>query len=266
MWQSGVHYDTEEIFSIIEQYNELPAGEQTRLARLAQAGDTAARDMLILTNLRLVAAKVKPWMTSQNIEDVIHEGIIGMCQAIDKFDPDKGFVFSTYAVPWIQNAARLWSFAQNKLYVSRHVNEAAISIKRCLASGVSDPQMIAEQTKMKLEHVQHAMSFAQVVYPSLDRNVHQTRSEPLGYFIQDKHDHFESILNAIDIERWLAVLDERERQIVSLRVGLRDDDDGWTFLAIAKHLGLTPQRIMQIYAVAIKKLQRAAGVKEAKAS
>jgi RNA polymerase sigma factor (sigma-70 family) len=261
MWDNSVKYETDEIFRIIHQYAELPAEEQIRLAKLAQSGNKEARDKLILTNLRLVVAKVKPWMTAQNASDVIQEGIIGLWKAIDKYNPNSGYAFSTYAVYWIQQTARRWSSKQHVLYIPINVHDEVIKVQMCLKDGVSDPQQIAERTGMSLKHVKLALGFACLTYASLDRKINATRekSAPLGYYIRDEHDHIEDLEEHIDLAQWMNVLNERQRLVIELRFGFGGEEP-LTFPAIAKRLGVKQQRAMQLYDRAIEKLQKAAGV------
>ena len=261
MWDYRAKYETDEIFRIIHQYQELPAEEQIRLARLAQSGDKEARDMLILTNLRLVAAKVKPWMTSQTAADIIQEGVIGLWKAIDKYNPNSGYAFSTYAVYWIQQTARRWASKQHVLYIPINVHDEVVKVQMCVKDGLTDPQEIAERTQMSLKHVNLALSFACLTYASLDRKINATRekSAPLGYYIPDEHDHIEDLEEHIDLAQWMKVLNERQRQVIEMRFGLGEEEP-LTFPAIAKRLGVKQQRAVQLYDRAIEKLQKAAGV------
>jgi RNA polymerase nonessential primary-like sigma factor len=261
MWDNSVKYETDEIFRIINQYQELPAEEQIRLARLAQAGNKEARDMLILTNLRLVVAKVKPWMTAQNASDVIQEGVIGLWKAIDKYNPKSGYNFSTYAVYWIQQTARRWASRQHVLYIPINVHDEVIKVQMCLKDGITDPQEIAERTEMSMKHVNLALSFACLTYASLDRKISETRekSAPFGYYIPDEQNHIEDLEERIDLAQWMNVLNERQRLVIELRFGFGEEEP-LTFPAIAKILGVKQQRVVQLYNRAIEKLQKAAGV------
>lgn len=254
-------WDTEEIFKTINQYQELPAEEQTRLARLAQSGDTAARDRLILSNLRLVVAKVKPWFSYGEAADVIQEGVIGMNRAIDKYDPKSGYAFSTYAVYWIQQAARRWVSKQHVLYIPINVHDAVIKVQMCVKSGVTDPQEIARQTEMSMKHVKFALSFTCLKYASLDRKVSESRekSVTLGSIIPDERDQIVELEDEIALTQWLGVLNERQREVIELRFGLGEgDEEPMTFPVIAKRLGVTQQRVVQLYNRAIEKMQKAA--------
>jgi RNA polymerase sigma factor (sigma-70 family) len=261
MWDNGVKYETDEIFRIIHQYAELPAEEQIRLARLAQSGDTAARDRLILTNLRLVVAKVKPWMTAQDMSDVVHEGVIGMFEALKRFNPNKGYHFSTYVVHWIQQSARNWAYQQTMLSDSRYTHDQANRVKMCLRDGLTDPQLIAERAKISLKTVHEIIAFACLTPLSLDRQVTQeTESAPFHCFIQDEQNHLAALEDADELVSWLSVLNEREREIIHLRFGIGTDEDGCTFPDIAQSFGVSTQRATQIYNRAIEKLQKEAGV------
>lgn len=260
MWDSGIHFETDEIFRIIHQYQELPADEQIRLARLAQAGDKDARDRLILTNLRLVVAKVKPWMTVQDTSDVIHEGIIGLFEAIKRYDPDMGCRFSSYAVLWIQQNVRLWSYLQVPVSNTRYIHDQARKAKKCLRAGITDPQHIAKQAKISPKIIDEVLAFARTGYVSLDCKIApDVDSEPFHAYLQDEHDPIQALEDADELASWMAVLSERERQIVQLRFGLDIDEEAYTFIAIGRQLGVSTQRVVQIFERALTKLQRAAG-------
>jgi RNA polymerase sigma factor (sigma-70 family) len=92
---------------MMEFRKPLPAAEQVALCRLAQSGDTAARDRLVTTSMGLVGSRAHRFRSSGvELEDLVSEGTIGLFQAIKKFDPDRGTAFTTYAVNWIDNAIR----------------------------------------------------------------------------------------------------------------------------------------------------------------
>ena len=162
-----------DLFTIVEKHPVLPEQENKALARRVRAGDTEAREKLILHNLRLVVSVVRPYLRTHIIrgqlaQDIIHEGIIGMCQGVEKYDPDLGYKFSTYTVWWIRQAINRWYSQQTQVSISQHAFDHMIKIRQCLARGITDPVEIAATTELAMQHVEYALSYMRLSYRSLD--------------------------------------------------------------------------------------------------
>lgn len=265
-----------DIFVIIDEHPMLPEEQNQALARRVRAGDTQARDMLILHNLRLVVSIVKPYLKTHMIrtklaQDIVHEGIIGMCQAIEKYDPDLGWNFSTYAVWWIRQAITRWRAKQTMVNISQHAFEHAIKIRQCQHKGITDPQEIATHADLPLAHVRYALSCMRLTYRSLDTVFADEEDQGLTMAdcIIDEIDEFEDVEQAIDhqaaVRRLLAVLKPSDRNVVRKLFGL-DGEKAMGTCELAAHLGISRQRVDQIYRRAKDQMRRAAETRGIRAS
>lgn len=265
-----------DIFVIIDEHPMLPEEQNQALARRVRAGDTEARDMLILHNLRLVVSVVKPYLRTHTIrtklaQDIVHEGIIGMCQAIDKFNPDLGYKFSTYAVWWIRQAVNRWYSQQTQISISQHAYDHMIKIRQCHAKGITDPEAIAAKAELPLSHVEYALSYMQLAYRSLDKIFADEEDQGLtmSECLLDEIDEYEAIDNAIDhqaaVQSLIAVLPPSDQNVVQRLYGLNGKKK-MTTGELAKHLNISRQRVDQIYRRAKDRMRRAAEMRGIKAS
>lgn len=263
---SNTTYSGTDIFKLIDQYPVLEDAKQRDLARRAHAGDTHARDLMVLHNLRLVVEQIKkfiqPFPSDSVLGDIVHEAIAGLTYAVDKYDPDRGFTFPTYSVNWIKQAIRLWMFAQNKVYVSRHTHDEMIKISKAMASGCTKPEDIAKKTKVSLEHVTYVQKYMKSRVVSLDNAVvnDDGQEDTFGAFLADNEDPYELIYQqSEDVTRHeeasllLEVLNPAQRRVICQLYGLEGYRE-MTMEAAAKEIGISRQRIQQHKNAALQKM------------
>lgn len=244
----------------------LPDADLMALARRVRTGDTEARELMILHNMRLVVRFAKPYMNQRNIEDLVSEGTVGLIYAVDRYKPELGFKFSTYASWWIRQALQRAIYNSSQLNIPQRHHEAAASIRRAMQHGTHDVNHIAEQTLLDIDTVHHLLGYLDTTYPSLDQVWQRNNGEnlTLGHLLRDPYDDYADIdeQSARDerIEHVLAVLDHKEREIISLYYGLHNDRP-LKIREIAVKCGVSRQSVDVRYNKAMAKLRMAAGVK-----
>jgi RNA polymerase primary sigma factor len=240
--------------------------ERARLQQIIRRGDMA-RQRLIRANLRLVvsvAARYRGYGVP--LSDLIQEGNMGLMHAIDKFEPERGNKFSTYATWWIRHAVgraiadqgrtiRLPVHMAEKI---RKVKEAAYRVSQRTGNEATI-QQIAEEMELPPEKVEELLQFAQ--HPiSFEAPVgEEDGSATLGDFLpdQDSQSPLEAALDSgihEDIREALSTLTPREAKIIHLRYGLRDGREH-TLEEVGQKYGLTRERIRQIEKDALRKLR-----------
>lgn len=267
-----------DIFVIIDEHPMLAEEDNQALARRVRAGDTQARHMLILHNLRLVVSIVKPYLRTHTIrtklaQDMMHEGIIGMMTAVDRYNPDLGYRFSTYAVWWIRQGIHRWYSQQTTVSISQHAFDHVIKIRQCQMRGIFDPHEIAAQTQIALSHIEYALSYMQLTCSSLDLLFADEEDQglTLGDCLPDAldDDEYEIVERDIDaqaaVRRLLAVLKPSYREIVRKLFGLTGEKP-MSASEVAAELGISRQRVDQIYRLAKDQMRRAAETRGIKAS
>ena len=259
----------------LERGDPLPLVHSIRASvREATLRGRAARSDMLKANLRLVSTLVDRWYrpgTSLQRADLIQEGNIGLMRAVEKFDPHRGFKFSTYATWWIrQSVNRAISEHSRNVRVPGHVQEAQAKIRTAKSDLVlklgraPTPSEIIEATGLDADVVDRAAS-APVGEHSLD--------QPAGYNGFEEGDALGSSIPdpslpdpeslAVHLQRRAAieavlelVLDNRECRVVKRRFGLEDEPvDPHDEKSLAQELGITRERVRQIEAVAMAKLK-----------
>jgi len=243
----------------------LAAGERSAdLHRLAEEGE-AARERFIAANLRLVVSIAKRYQTpAMPLPDVIQEGNLGLMRAVEKFEPERGFKFSTYATWWIRQAiTRAIADKGRTIRVPAHVSEALAVLARTTAAlGRElgrDPTVeeLAEATGFPIQRVEdYRVAVHETV--SLSAPIGEDDGE-LADLLPDERVEvpFEAAATRMEQEalgQVLALLSERERDVLRLRFGL-DGSMPRTLEDVGREYSLTRERIRQIEAKALTKLR-----------
>jgi RNA polymerase nonessential primary-like sigma factor len=248
--------------------------EEFDTATRAHAGDFEARQSMIEHNLRLVVSIAKGYAgRGVPISDLIEEGNLGLMHAIDKFEPKRGFRFSTYAMWWIRQSVdralmyqgRAVRLPVNVVRELQHVlrarraleNDAALVAQRPEGIRVED---IAALLGRDANDVQDLLSMAETPR-SLDATLnHMDGDQTLGDgLVDDLALDPQDITQAREVdellEQWIATLSEREREVLECRFGLHDRDPE-TLDALSIRLGLARERVRQVQNEAVYKLKR----------
>ena len=246
------------------RYPLLTAAEEVELAKRIERGDTAAKDRMITSNLRLVVSIARRYQTQGiTLGDLIQEGTIGLIRATEKFDWRKGFKFSTYATWWIRQAVQRG--VANKARTIRipvHVVEREQKVARTereLAAKLGyapSEEEIATHAKLPLNQVREVREAARSV-ASTDAPIGNDGDTSFGELFATggptTEDEVDATIRGDAVRRAVAKLPDRHRDVISLRFGLVGD--GPTSLEqIGKQLGITRERVRQIEADALRRL------------
>lgn len=245
----------------------LSAEEELLYARRAAQGDFAARQKMIERNLRLVVNIAKHYLNrSVPLLDLVEEGNLGLMHALEKFDPERGFRFSTYATWWIrQNIERAIMNQSRTIRLPVHVIKElnlVLRAKRHLESHgdrEASVEDIAHLLGKPVEEVRNVLAHNEHV-ASLDAPLDLDPMLSIGESISDEQGvNPEAGLQAQEIEslvqQWLGQLNEKQRTVIERRFGL-NSQEVCTLEELAGHLGLTRERVRQIQLEALVQLRR----------
>jgi RNA polymerase primary sigma factor len=244
----------------------LSAHEEMVLARRVKQDNHEARNALIEANLRLVVHVAKRYVgQGMDLEDLIGEGNIGLIRAVGKFDPERGFRFSTYAHWWIKQAiSRALLEGGRAVRLPVYIMEEVMRIRRMnrhlYQENGHEPttEEVAAALEITPERVRELTIWAERIY-SLDAPISEDEENSIGDVVPDDHtpgpsEVIERDLLRQEVRRVLDGLNPRERQVIELRFGLLDDHD-YTLEEVGKQLKVTRERVRQIEERAIRKLR-----------
>ncbi len=245
----------------------LTAEEEVYYSRLSLKGDSKARDKMIESNLRLVVKIARRYMNrGLALLDLIEEGNLGLIRAVEKFDPERGFRFSTYATWWIRQTIERGLMNQTRtirlpIHVIKELNtylRAARKLTQEL-NREATAEDVAQLLQKPVKDVEKMFRLADRV-SSVDIPMGGDGERPLLDIIPDDNNldpstilQDESVIDHLD--KWLDELDLKQKDVVVRRFGLRNYPRG-TLEEVGLELGVTRERVRQIQMDALRKLRR----------
>tara|TARA_B100000767_G_C19768765_1_gene538898 strand:+ start:384 stop:1352 length:969 start_codon:yes stop_codon:yes gene_type:complete len=244
----------------------LTADEEKHFARLALSGDEAGRKRMIESNLRLVVKISRRYLNrGLTLLDLIEEGNLGLIRAVEKFDPDRGFRFSTYATWWIRQTIERGIMNQTRtirlpIHVVKELNvylRASRELSQKLdheptAEDIADllDKPVADVKKMLKLNERVTSLDAPLGYDS-ERTVVETVAD---HKISDPAQLLQDNNLRISVDAWLDDLSEKQREVITRRFGLRGHESA-TLEQVGAEIGLTRERVRQIQVEALRRLK-----------
>jgi RNA polymerase nonessential primary-like sigma factor len=247
----------------------LSRDEERHYATLAKSGDFSARQKMIEHNLRLVVSIAKHYVNKGvSFLDLIEEGNLGLIHSLDKFDPNRGFRFSTYACWWIRAAIKV-ALSENArtvrlpVHVIRDFNQIlkakstfAVELREGRSPSSKDIGRLAGMEPSRVENTLSLMCDAISIDAPNDVEGQPTLAECLvGYQDEEPEQQYEQLQMKRLVLRHIERLPDKERFVIKCRFGF-DEESTYTLDSIAKVMGVTPERVRQIQSKALRGLHR----------
>jgi RNA polymerase primary sigma factor len=248
----------------ISQRPLLTAAEEVELAKRIERGDTAAKNRMIESNLRLVVSNAKRYRgLGLPFLDLIQEGIIGLIRAVEKFDHRRGFKFSTYATWWIRQAMQRALQQQSRtIRIPVHVGQELARVRaaeRRLSGELGrdpTPEEVATAVDVSVQQLEELRA-AERIPVSLESRVGAEGDTELGALLPQEgptpFDELEVELAETSIRKALDRLDARGRQVIELRFGL-DGSEPLPLREVARRMGLSAEGVRKLERRALRTL------------
>ncbi len=239
---------------------KLSGAEQLELMKKIKEGDSLAREQFAICNARLVLSVIQRFRARvTSVDDVFQVGFIGLMKAIDNFDLNQNVKFSTYAVPMVIGEIKRYLRDNNSIRVSRSLRDTAYKALKAreelIRENSSEPSvdMVAEkldlpmsEVAIALEAISEPMSLCDPVYEDGDDTIYLVDQ------VSDNKDSEEKWVENINLKDALSKLDEREKEIISLRYFI-----GKTQMEVSEEIGISQAQVSRLEKNAIKEIKKA---------
>ena len=241
--------------------------QELAFSRRARQGDETARQKMIEHNLRLVVNIAKHYLNrGMPLLDLVEEGNLGLIHALDKFDPERGFRFSTYATWWIRQNIERAIMNQSRtirlpVHVAKELNSVLRAMRHLEAASARETgiEEIAQLLDKPVEEVRQVLALNEHV-ASLDAPLEIDPSLSIGESLADNAAETpEMQIHTVEVEHliteWIGMLSDKQRQVIEYRYGLNSCEVA-TLEELAERLSLTRERVRQIQIEALAQLRR----------